>query len=152
MDREHVDPEPQDSPPRHLIGVGLGRAELDLVAEACAEHSVTLHAADDVRELLPMVINVGCGGIVMGDRTSAGGAKAFDINLATLKRLRSHRRGGETPILYLAHWPVREHVLKLAQLGIRDLVGQPACQEYIEQRIEEFVALVKQRPPQWQTS
>jgi hypothetical protein len=145
MDTDLLPGEPGSNAPTDLLGIGLGLPEKKLLKTIGIELGMNVRLVDDVRDLLVAMVNMDCGGAVIGDETTSSSAKAFEINVATLKRLRAHPRGRELPVFYLVHWPVREHVMQIAQLGVRDIIGQPANPEYITKRLTEFVESVAGR-------
>lgn len=145
MDNDLSLGEPAARSPSDVLGIGLGLPEKKLVKTVGVEEGVTVCLVDDVRDLLVAMVNMECAGAVIGDETASNSAKAFEINVATLKRLRAHPRGRDLPVFYLVHWPVREHILQIAQLGVRDIIGQPAKSEYVAKRLTEFIESVAGR-------
>ena len=93
-----------------------------------------------------MLVNTPCAGVVIGDRSQSPNVRTVESNLATLKRFRSHPRGGQMPVFYLMRWPDKDHVLSVAQLGANDIVGIPARPSLLEKRLNAFVRRTLHQP------
>lgn len=122
-----------------LAGASVSMAEKKLIRELGDAHSLEVEFAEDVRDLITVIVNTDCAGAIIGDKLPGANTRAAEINGAAIKRLRSHPKGRELPIFYVVEWPEREHVSSMAQLGVRDIVGLPARPELLEKRIRLFI-------------
>jgi hypothetical protein len=122
-----------------LLGAALGVAEKKAIRTICDAHSIEVHFSEDVRDLLHHLVNYECAGIIMGDKSATANARAAETNRAVLKRIRAHPKGKDLAVLCLAEWPDREHVMQMAQLGVRDVIGLPSKPESLKSRVGVFI-------------
>ena len=69
-----------------MIGIALGQAERKVMNRLADSHSLDLVMTDDIREVLFMLVNTPCAGVVIGDRSQSPNVRSVECNLATLKR------------------------------------------------------------------
>jgi response regulator RpfG family c-di-GMP phosphodiesterase len=127
-----------------LLGAALGVGEKKAVRTVCDANSLDVQFNEDVRDLLHALVSFECAGMIVGDKATAN-ARAAETNRAMLKRIRSHPKGKDLPVLCLAEWPDREHVVQLAQLGVRDVIGLPCKPDVLRTRLEAFIVGTLQR-------
>lgn len=122
-----------------LVGVALDGVQQRLAKSLADEATLSLHLSDDPRDAMMALINSECLGLILGDASSSLVNKVTETNVAVLKRMRAHPKGRNLPISCLVHYPGRDQIVRLAQLGVRDIVGVPTEESLLERRLHGFV-------------